>query len=525
MKKISLRTKLFTLIILSVFISAASAILISSIRINKQGIDNLKDKSFTILALNVKYFVKLHVDDLWIDEEIEKKTDVGNSDIKNYKFNIASPNPENPKHTASKKEMEFIDQLVANRQDEITYIDKETNSLMVMRPVYMEESKGCLDCHFSNNTSGSNSKTSLKRSVNNDEIRGIFIVTSDLEPVQKTVRSAIVRISVISLIIAIATILFAGIFIRSILNIFNHIIKATKGIARGDLNQTITLKSNDELGDMIRYINEMVASLKNIITNIRAASENIAAASQEMSSTSQQLSQGSSEQAAAAEEVSSSMEQMSANIQQNADNSQQTKKIAMLSSDSIKTGSESTTMAVKSMKEIAKKIQIVNDIAFQTNILALNAAVEAARAGEHGKGFAVIAAEVRKLAERSKIAADEINVVSKSGVEISDKAGKQLVAVVPEMDKTVKLVQEISAASQEQNAGADQINNSIQQLNMVTQRNAAASEELATSSEELAAQADQLKDDISFFKVGDDYVKISKQGNSIGGNGKTKNEC
>jgi methyl-accepting chemotaxis protein len=343
--------------------------------------------------------------------------------------------------------------------------------------------------------------------------------------VQKTVRSAIVRISVISLIIAIATILFAGIFIRSILNIFNHIIKATKGIARGDLNQTITLKSNDELGDMIRYINEMVASLKNIITNIRAASENIAAASQEMSSTSQQLSQGSSEQAAAAEEVSSSMEQMSANIQQNADNSQQTKKIAMLSSDSIKTGSESTTMAVKSMKEIAKKIQIVNDIAFQTNILALNAAVEAARAGEHGKGFAVIAAEVRKLAERSKIAADEINVVSKSGVEISDKAGKQLVAVVPEMDKTVKLVQEISAASQEQNAGADQINNSIQQLNMVTQRNAAASEELATSSEELAAQADQLKDDISFFKVGDDYVKISKQGNSIGGNGKTKIEC
>ncbi|MBU8891949.1 MAG: hypothetical protein KOO66_04170, partial [Bacteroidales bacterium] len=171
------------------------------------------------------------------------------------------------------------------------------------------------------------------------------------------------------------------------------------------------------------------------------------------------------------------------------------------------------------MKEIAEKIQIVNDIAFQTNILALNAAVEAARAGEHGKGFAVVAAEVRKLAERSKVAADEINVVSKSGVEISDKAGKQLEAVVPEMEKTVKLVQEISASSQEQNSGSDQINSAVQQLSQVTQQNAAASEELATSAEELASQADQLKDVISFFNVGADHGKISKINVMKGGNG------
>ncbi|MEA3317375.1 MAG: methyl-accepting chemotaxis protein, partial [Bacteroidota bacterium] len=339
--------------------------------------------------------------------------------------------------------------------------------------------------------------------------------------IETTDKNAVMLLIVIVLIAAIVGIIVGILITRNIKNDLGgepkEVAQFADHLANGNLQVEIdhTRKHVGVYASMVK----MIEVFKDIVGNIVNGAENIAAASQQMSSTSQQLSQGSSEQASSTEEVSSSMEQMAANIQQNADNSKLTEKIATESSESIKLGNDSSAIAVKSMREIAEKIQIVNDIAFQTNILALNAAVEAARAGEHGKGFAVVAAEVRKLAERSKIAAEEINVVSKSGVEISDKAGKQLETVVPEMEKTVKLVQEIAGSSQEQNAGSDQINSAVQQLSQVTQQNAAASEELATSSEELASQAEQLKDVISFFKIGGNQGKASNINVIKGGNG------
>jgi len=163
------------------------------------------------------------------------------------------------------------------------------------------------------------------------------------------------------------------------------------------------------------------------------------------------------------------------------------------------------------MKDIADKIKIISEISFQTNILALNAAVEAARAGEYGKGFAVVASEVRKLAERSKIAADEIDHLSKSSLGMTQETGQILEQLIPEILKTSKLVQEIASASVEQNSGADQINSAIQQLNNVTQQNAATAEQMATSSEELYSRAEQLNELVSFFTLDEDHSALSKK--------------
>jgi methyl-accepting chemotaxis protein len=270
-----------------------------------------------------------------------------------------------------------------------------------------------------------------------------------------------------------------------------------------------TRERKDEIGSMARSLELLVTSLLQIASKIQGSSNNLISLSERINQGANQLSQGASDQAASAEEVSSSMEQMVANIQQNTDNSKQTEKIAVESAAGIKKGNNSVTTAADSMKMIAEKISIIGDIAFQTNILALNAAVEAARAGEHGRGFAVVAAEVRKLAENSKVAADQINELSARGVDISEAAANELALIAPEIEKTAKLVQDITAASIEQNAGAEQINSALQRLNQVTQQNAVSSDSLAQSADELAKESGNLKEITAFFRL-DNQIKHKK---------------
>jgi methyl-accepting chemotaxis protein len=285
-----------------------------------------------------------------------------------------------------------------------------------------------------------------------------------------------------------------------------------KFIAEEMANGNLTIKFDNQRKRVGIYgaIVQLSDQLKGIISKIMEGAEGVTSASLQMSSTSQQMSQGSQEQAASAEEISSSMEQMAANIQQNTDNAQQTEKIAIKAAEDIREGNTAVGQAVDSLKKIAEKIGIVGEIARQTNLLALNAAVEAARAGEHGKGFAVVAAEVRKLAERSQVAAEEINSLSSSSVTIADRSGRLLEQIVPNIQNTAKLVQEISASSTEQNSGANQINNAIQQFNQIIQQNAAGAEEIASSSEELSAQAESLKESVAFFRLEDSHERLSK---------------
>lgn len=281
-------------------------------------------------------------------------------------------------------------------------------------------------------------------------------------------------------------------------------IERLKEVSKGLLVFKISKKDMErksEIGELNRINASMIETFSKVIEEVNTSSDSLNSISSSIYASSHQLNEGAVSQASSVEEVLSTLEEVAAIIRQANDNSQAAVSITQATQEGIQKVSDLSKESVEVNKNIAEKIHIINDIAFQTNILALNAAVEAARAGEHGKGFAVVAAEVRKLAERSKIAAEEIENITQLGLNKSQQAGERLEEMLPNISKSAELIQEISSSSVEQTGGISSVNAAVKHLNTLAQNSAANSEGLSSNSKEMNLQAEKLQEIIRFFKT------------------------
>jgi len=318
-----------------------------------------------------------------------------------------------------------------------------------------------------------------------------------VSPILKMFIGNIIVSIIITLSIIILIIILIRYFVTNPLSLISNYINY---FSSGNLSNQIEKKSNDEIGDLIENIDKMQKRLSGTMHKISKSSVVVTTTSTQINQSSQELASGAHEQAASIEEVSVSMEQMLEKINQNMESARKTEAISQNAYDGMKNAFNIIEKTTNAMAEIAQKIQIIFEIAGKTDLLAINASIEASRAGEAGKGFSIVAQEVKKLAEKSKYAAEEIGQLSSNSVDLAENSISLLQKVIPDVEKTAKLVKNITLASVEQSDSSESVNRAILQLNQISQQNSASAEELAVSSDLLNEQASILKKDIEFFK-------------------------
>lgn len=407
--------------------------------------------------------------------------------------------PRDPKAQGNSVEIALMDEMARSNRKEIARADSSSGQFLFAREIRADE--GCLECHGNKQKVDWFGFDQEEWKVNQQV--GVIILSSPLAELDAAKQRIVLKIALIAGgVFLVGLLLFVGTMRRFIINPVRLMAEKLGLMADGNLDVTVGVHSRDEVGQMGTALNQMASKLREVIGKVSEAAMQVSTGSSEIADAAQTLSQGAVEQAASIEETSSAMEEMTSSIQQNTDNANTTQSISQKAARDAEDGGQAVGKAVHAMKEIASKIGIIEEIARQTNLLALNAAIEAARAGEHGKGFAVVAAEVRKLAERSQLAAGEISQLSASSVDIAERAGGIITKLVPDIQKTAVLIQEINTSSLEQSQGAIQINQAIQQLDQVIQQNAGASEQMAATADELSGQSGQMNEAIAFFNLG-----------------------
>jgi len=530
--RMKLQTKLIILFALPIISITIAAIIVLYVKLENQGEASLENKSSAILSRMEaarKYIAQQGMLDETIQKILKESPDgnltdpqkrkvmnqvpvagawtigMENAEAEHYIFRIATNNPRNSKHQATPLEEQFIQKMQSDKLEKLTYIDKATNSMWVMKPIYLDETQGCLKCHGNpENSPYKNGKDILGYKMENwkdKDSRGMFMIISDMKPVQEEVSSAVMSVTIAGVILLIIGLLLSIFFTSKIVNVIKQIIGVSGKVAQGNLQLKIDIETNDELEELGENINLMILSLNNVLLKVKESSTELAMATGEISHTANQISDGAQNQATQFEELSMSLQSTYNSASQASDFTQGSAKNADIAGISMQKSMEAMTKIDQSSRRISETLKIITEIAFQTNLLALNAAVEAARAGEHGRGFAVVASEVRKLAERSSFAAKEITEIInvsldqvKEGVQVTQDAGVKIKEIIIAVRKTADALHDISLATREQNIAMER-NTSI------TTGNAASAEELAASSETLADRANQLLELVEMFSL------------------------